>query len=404
MNTGFGSPESRPWFATALNWTIFIAFMAIVGNWPAYRPEFRALQEKRGQEIQEHPLLKEKFSALHEEFEALTKSRTLTPEKAAEIQWKFVEIQARLDIRSGLAEVVYKSALEIFADSYSFLPGESEVLKFRPELLNHIVEVKFNERFLLAREKARGGAPVQITTGQLVGAGVWLVRWYYLLTIPTLIVVLVGLRRKQRTAETLLVHGLTVAKHCLLGPVGVFLLSDSVNTTRRYRQLESQLLEKRGSEGRLTEDEREAIWLQINEPVVRFDQALEQIRSGSVKVQKPLLACTLIWLTSLSYGSGNIASNLWPTTVISTWLADGWQGGIEETPESDDAIVPAAPATEMLTIVERKWGIAPVVVALKPVASWRGPRGPPTVEGSPVNGSRNLPSLSQRKVGSDEQV
>ena len=52
---------------------------------------------------------------------------------------------------------------------------------------------------------------------------------------------------------------------------------------------------------KLTDHEEQAIWIQTMEPYLKFEEALRQV--GTVSVKKPAVVCFALWLMSLSVSS-----------------------------------------------------------------------------------------------------
>jgi hypothetical protein len=136
-----------------------------------------------------------------------------------------------------------------------------------------------------------------LVTEDGIGILLWILKWYYLLTIPSLIVILLNLVfRRQSVLEKIFMDGRSLILGSLFGPLGLAFNSEAVTATRRYVFLEKKYLRAKPYGYRLTRTEQDALWLQARHELLSFEQALERARHEVVV--KPVFACALVWCVS----------------------------------------------------------------------------------------------------------
>lgn len=179
----------------------------------------------------------------------------------------------------------------------------------------------------------------------------WLVKWYYLMTAPMLIIVLLDMWwRGQKVKQEVLCQPWRIARLCCLGAGGTLLISDSAGLAYAYHQLRRQYLADKPYDYRLTDSEEAALWRQAVEPVERFDELLEAVKaSGIVAIRRPLFATSVAWLLGLSLCSPS-KSQIDPVACA-----------IVQVAESSETTAPVVP--EMVSVTSQRQ-IVPTVEKL----------------------------------------
>ena len=293
-------------FKDLLSWAIVIIFISVVGDWSCIAK--RAEERERERVLVGSPefskLLKERSEILDRVKEAADKN-TLTAREAVEAQNRVVAIWNKTEVESSTAtSFIIQTFKESFIRNYKFPEDTPQYFKERyageygrRTRAEEVYHFEINQA--IAKYRNTGRKP--FSGGDLLSGLFWLVKWYYLFTIPTILIVLMNVIFAGKSiAQKLWFDGRRIVLACFAGPIGVSLISESAGEIMRYQKLKAQYLEGK-DRWHLSKNEEEAIWIQVMEPYLQFGDALKKV--GTVTVKKPAIVCFVLWLLSLSMSS-----------------------------------------------------------------------------------------------------
>lgn len=283
---------------------------------------------------------------------------SLTIKSAAEAQMKVVAITAKLEEKFGgfTAEICelaesnfianWQPPKEMSRESVEFLTGN-------PERKRQHLDMLFHHDWIMAQDEARKLFPE--TDAPLRNVGImnllrlvaWVLRWYYLLTVPALLIFLTNRRYKGDSVfEELVLQPRRLLTACMFGPFGLIVISDTAAKALRYRQLEDEFYLKYGR--RPNDEQEQAIRRQVEKPLLQFEQALEQVRTSSERIRRPLAVCAVAWVLGLM--SQPMLRQILPQPVACESLSRAGDNNVKSVSGDDNpsgkelplAILPAA--------------------------------------------------------------
>lgn len=207
--------------------------------------------------------------------------------------------------------------------------------------------------------------------------GWWLVKWYWLLTCPVFLIVLLNKRETGSTIkEELVLQPWNWLLACLTGPIGLACVSKTAALVWRYEKLRTQWQSEHS--GYWPDEEvREVIWRQAEQPLLDFDEALTSV--NLYQVRKPILACLLIWLLHLNFFPAAAKAVKGCRQTIACAMTQDEEDGVKANGSDNSlplAILPPSvtmiKAQTVTGIVETDWQESKPAVRLA-----KSPRGPP---------------------------
>ncbi len=373
---------------TIVSWIIVIAFVALAADWQSVGDYIA----KRNKEIEAskvsinspegRELLREIRSAI-KEIDAHALAETITPEIAAQQQIRVRDAGRKLSIDDTVyLQRAYNTAMESYAKSWQ-PPAGLDTTRISwmkdPDQRKTWIENEFMDAFIMARDgRAEGAINNPEFRAGLARLGLWILKWYYLFTIPSILIVMINLifARKSVREEIIIGHRYWL-RAALGGPIGIFCNSETGSRIRRYHELRNQYFAQYGWK-HLDAEIEDALWLQTMKPLLRFDQALQEIKQSEQRLRRPLIVVVLssiMCVRVVPMGHHDIKSPM--TSVVAP--DDGghklsMQGGddnhLSDDGESIENICWAVPTGE----IEYRQEVRPCQPVM--LAAYR-PRGPP---------------------------
>ncbi len=326
--------KSWPVSQTAVSWLIVILFVALAGDWNFWREIYANHQKIQATAIYpgmpEYDQVTAELEGILESIRQKAKDGSLTVKEAAEKQMMFIDVCSRKSMKwEHYTTVTCLVAKEFFianwkptADTPDFVLEDFEK---NPQHKRHELECRFLIGFFKAREDARQlypGTKVALENQDLVNFGKWAFKWYWLLTLPSLIILLINRRYKgESVKEELLLKPWRLLLACCGGPVGILCVSETAARALVYCQLEEEF--------RLAHDyrwpdaqERQAILRQLEEPLLRFDEALAQAKNTTVRIRRPITVCLLAWLIGIFHFQQPAARSARAAASVISVIAD----------------------------------------------------------------------------------
>lgn len=150
------------------------------------------------------------------------------------------------------------------------------------------------------------------------GGFTWLVRSYFHLIIPALLVMMMKIRKREGSTKAILNEMLLAPLRFILlalaWPVGLIVMSETHAQVRRWRRFKSEFLANKPRGYELSEKDKNIIWQRVMQPILTWEQAKEKLRHAPGKMRRPLIATvlvgsfSLISLSSLRNGSSLVVT------------------------------------------------------------------------------------------------
>lgn len=309
--------KTMPISQQIISWGIAIGFIFLVCDHGWWK---KAIEDK--EERGDYPGTPQYEQALKElatnndELKKRLASGTITPEETAKFQYKGIECLSRMgNDWSNFSSGMYQEAEEIYTKNWKvddrdgWMKLHCKTEADRRAFARWDFEQKFQEaRCRLPRPECLKTMEFKAETA--VRLVYWIVKWYFLMTIPAFLIMLVGKRYDGLSIkEELLLQPARLAYACLAGPIGAFSLSGVAAKISCYRRLEQQFLKDKPWGFQISERQKEALWVQVYKPLLTFDQALESLKEAGGSVRKPVTACVLVWILSLTYHHSGFQTN-----------------------------------------------------------------------------------------------
>ncbi len=292
-----------------ISWGIVLAFIFLVcdHSWWAGALKDRAEKgEFPGTPVYEQAL--KDLSETNEEIRKKLASGKISPEETARLQYAGIECLSKMGRDwSNFSSGIFQQAEVVYAKNWQ--PSDRDQwmkshIKTETDRLSY-AKVDFGQKFLDARNvlpRPECLAGIDVEARDFLRLGSWIIKWYYLLVIPIFLVVLVGKHYEGVSIkEEILLQPSRLVWAFLGGPIGLFNLSGVAARVYCYRRLRQQFLANKPWNYGLTRQEDEALWVQVYEPILSFDQAVEKMKGTGKRIRRPLVACILAWLFSLAY-------------------------------------------------------------------------------------------------------
>lgn len=327
MSTNWQSKDSWPVSQTVLSWIILILFVVLVSDWSFVRERIKeSIKEAEAAIVsgtQEYDDLMSEMTEIIISVKRASKDGTLTLDQGAEAQMGLIVKGSKImpKMKSyGTAEVYHITRDHFIASwkpSSEFSEDALEFFRKYPARKEQHVGFLFDDEWRLAQDRARmlfpETRPVEITGEKVFGMLQWVLRWYWLLTIPSLVIFLLNRKyRGESAVAELLLQPRRLILACLAGPFGLVAISETAANAWRYRKLRDEFYAKyqRGPD----EQEEQAIRRRVVEPLLEFEQALEMVRSSGERIRRPLMVCVLAWIIGVM--NQPIARQLFPLAVV----------------------------------------------------------------------------------------
>ena len=147
---------------------------------------------------------------------------------------------------------------------------------------------------------------------------------YYFFTLPILICILINIgfvkKSARAVAEKIIFEWREILIALCFGPMGLAFVSETANSYQCFIRFQHKYLANKPNGYRLSRAEEDAIWLQVQKPILVFEQALQNVADGYV--YRPALACFLVWLTGFSLFSLGKSNQAAAATTVNTTVAD----------------------------------------------------------------------------------
>lgn len=331
--------DNVPGWQTALKWVVAISFIGLFGDWKSVidysnrRSAEIAEQCVSINSIEGRKLLHEIKSAIDETV-AKSEDGTITPAFAAKQQLRAIDSAGKLEIdHTSYAAKIYQTAQRSFVANWQ-VPKEVSAENLwwlkDPETRQQTLETKFRDEFLYARDSKGLIDDAQVGPALKIFF-FWSLKWYSWLMIPSFLIVLLNLWfAKRNLKEELILNWQGVVWRVALWPIGLAIGLDGPILAERYYRLKSCYLVKHDKYERdLNAEEKAALWEQAKKPVLRFDQALAQVRQAGYVARRPITVCIMVWIISvLNYPRQTMSAiDKVCVTMTQTLDNDHWENG-----------------------------------------------------------------------------
>lgn len=321
-----------------ISWIIFLTFIGLVGDF-TFSDAFKDRLDKTNEEYKEALVRKDElFSQLNEvsdNFKAKIKDGTLTPKEMAEATDFYAELDQVLRRTGRVSGAAFGGsnmawAIKEWQNMYyriTFQPPEGapdswskpgHERKMRSRLV-----AEFDYSQALREHSTRAPYGEEVMGGKEIWTFFkWCLKWYYLFGFPTLICSLLNLwfKRESVLEKIWFDKWQILFRTICFGPIGVWSISESADKYRKYRKLEAELIASKHEDYELTERDRNAIWIKVDEPFLKFEEAVKMV--GTVPISKPVLVSLLLWFFSLNMSSvGKFCMHQVDTTRIETAMS-----------------------------------------------------------------------------------
>lgn len=229
---------------------------------------------------------------------------TFSIEDCVKTRWRLLWLIEQLGIEnSSEPGIVYDAGRESYIQNWQMDDSLNEnlkkILETDPIHRTAWIKSEFSRKIQLKNEELRPDnmPPIELNLKKI---GLWLVKWYFLMTIPGFFIMLVCMRHAgKKVKEEIILNWRRILLAAIFGPLGLCVASESAGRMRRYYRFRDEFLTDKGWDYRLSQAEEDAIWIQAMEPVLRFDQAMAALKESGGKIKRPALACFLAWMIGL---------------------------------------------------------------------------------------------------------
>lgn len=285
---------------------IIVVFIALMGD-------FSWLSEKQSRGIVPNTpaweaCLKE-YTTTVDSFQAEVEAGKMTIEAGAEYQVKVWSLRTKLGLfDTELMAQIAQETRTVFIRDWQPDANTPDWIKVkigteydRQQYAGMYFDSAFPQFQETARLKYENLKPP--TSAQMWAAAriiaVWMVKWYFLMTFPIFLIVLLNKREADSSIkEELILQPRRWLYACLCGPIGLASISETAAKASRFRQFRSEYRNQHPEVNQLGPAAEAAIWRQVEQPLLSFDEAIASLKSGWA-VRKPTLACLFVWLLGL---------------------------------------------------------------------------------------------------------
>lgn len=354
--------KSWPISQTVLSWMFVIGFIFVMTGSSFWKEVAKDVAKHNAERVfagtPEYDRAMKEAESIVAEVRQSARDSNLTIKSAAEAQMKVIAKTAKLEEKFGgfTAEICQLAESNFIANWQPPKEMSEDAVEFltnNPERKRWHLDWSFHQEWTLAQDEARKLFPE--TDAPLRNVGIldflrlfaWILRWYYLLTIPSLMIFLTNRKYKGDSMfEELVLQPRRLLTACLLGPFGLMAISDTAAKAYRYRQLEDEFYVK--NRRNPNDEEEQAIRRRVEDPLLQFEQALELVRTSSERVRRPLAVCAIAWVLGLM--SQPTLRQILPQLVACETLSQAGDNNVKSAGGDDDpsgkdsllAILPAA--------------------------------------------------------------
>ena len=261
-------------------------------------------------------------------FESTIKTGKITPEQGAQYHAKIWSLRTKLHLswNNKLDEDVGRKTREIFirdwqptaADTPDWIRVKIHSDYDRQQYAGMYFDsiwIGLQETARMKYENLKPATAAQVRAAAKIVV-FWTVKWYFLLTCPAFLIVLLNKRKVGGSVgEELILQPYRWLSACLGGPIGLACISETADKVILFRQFKRQyLLAHPDTMGILSRTVKTAIWRQVEQPRLSFDEALASLKYYKA-VHRPALACLLLWLMSIHQVPAAIKSVTAPVAV-----------------------------------------------------------------------------------------
>lgn len=301
--------QLKEFWQSIRGWLILIVFVLLMGdfscmmNLPSYRvspgtPEWE--------------LCVKDFSQAMRAFQDSVKADKVSLETNADLQIRIVSLLGRMEITGNQPEIIARKSIDMYVRNWRPDPSWPESLRkslLADDNLRRVrVRTEFNSLWTYYQEAARmnyGNTRPLLADVSGLACLKWLLKWYYLLTLPAFLISLLYKRDNgSGIKEELILQYQRWSLAALAGPLGMAIMSEKAAKSYRYSLLLNEFHKEHPERWWPNPDEANALWRQVEQPLLSFDEAIASVRDGTV-VRKPALVCLLVWLVSVQHGSAS---------------------------------------------------------------------------------------------------
>lgn len=304
--------KPKPPFRVFLTWMVVLGTIAIFFDWSWMIQSWKSNIQSRSRKCdnQEYERNFNELTALRKEVNYLNNTGQLTPRKAAELTikegWLLHELPQGSLINNPRR--ICELAEKIFLDNYpdkSMPENVKQACRENEWYRINQATLEFYRQFNETALNIRGAdSPLreQLTKEEWLKFILWVLKWYYTMTISCVILSLSKKWAEGKIKEELVLGWHRWLMAILAGPLGFAWISQTGSAFRRYYKLERRYkLQKHGSVFTcLTPIEIEALWLQAREPMLKFDQAMVEVKAVGFKASRPAFVCAVAWSVSFA--------------------------------------------------------------------------------------------------------
>ena len=365
---------------------ILVAFIALVGD-------FSWMSENRPSEVlpctPEWDACMENYQTTLKSFQSAIKAGKISLEEGAEYDMKIWSLRSTLRIgQDRVMREVVQETRRVFVNGWQ--PDAKtpdwvkEEIKTEEDRQGYAgmyfdsVWVELRETARLKYENLKPPTSAQLWAAVRIVA-IWMVKWYFLMTCPAFLIVLLNKRQAGSSIkEELVLQPQRWLLACLSGPIGLACISETGAKVTRFRQFRDEYFAQHPDVNYIGPAAEAAIWRKVEQPLLSFDEAITLVKSG-MTVRKPAFACLIVWLLGLFSVHALVVRVVQVQELVVCCQQDEADGVKTENGNFRwlAAIMPQLPELPELeivvSIVGAKWTEVKSEIRLA-----AGPRGPPS--------------------------
>jgi hypothetical protein len=309
---------------------IFVSFIALFINWPWLGEHFK--ERQKNIILPGTPAYEETITEIFQVMEQVknkVKNGNLGLKEAVFLRNYIIDLHAKIEQDWTIkTSFIMDEARKCFVNNWQ--PPEETPERFKKlfakddSARREHAEIILNRHITQALAEAPHSDCMKIADIDWFAFGFWFLKWYYLLVFPSLFCLLLNIWFAEKSfravIEKVYFDCREVFYASCFGPIGLGFVSETANTYRRYNRLQYEYLAKKPYGYQLSRAEENALWLQVNRPVLAFEEALQNVADGYV--YRPALACFLVWLTGFSLFSLGKSNQAVAAVSISATVSD----------------------------------------------------------------------------------
>lgn len=322
-------------------------------------------------------------------FQNSVKEDNVSLEKNSDVQIRVSNLLDRMGITGSQTELIAVKSREIFIRNWvsdNPWPKDKKKSPLEKEARRRSeAETEFHIQWIcgqdLATKKYNGEHSSLLAKVGWFACTKWLVKWYFLLTLPAFVIVLLHKRDKGSSVkEEAVLRYQEWLLAFLSGPIGMLVMSGTGAKSYRYYQLLEQFRLENPERFWPEPEEEQALWRQVEQPLLDFDQAIAAVRSGEV-VRKPALACLIVWLLGIFHASVAVKQATEPVAVyLTTTFTSADVSSITASDSGHHPLLLALvsqPFENKITVTEEWFGDQQRTKVKSTVRLTKSPRSPP---------------------------